>query len=74
MTDEFRVSRWLSAGQTANALGVSTTRVMQLRRSRELPGRSTPLGYFYQRADVARLKRARARAGARKPSRVRVAS
>lgn len=51
--------RWMSASQVAEQLGVSTTRVKQLRQSRELRGKETCLGYFYLRQDVLRLARKR---------------
>lgn len=58
--DRSRFEEWLTGGETAHLLGVSASRVGQLRRERRLDGRYTTLGYFYHRADVERLLTARA--------------
>jgi hypothetical protein len=52
---------WLSAVQVAELLGVTRSRVGQLRREQQIPAERTPLGYLYHRDDVDCLLLARIR-------------
>ncbi len=51
--------RLLRAGQVAMRLGVSPTRVNQLRQCGVLEGLETPLGYLFTETQVERLERTR---------------
>lgn len=55
-----RFEEWLTGSEAAHLLGISASRVGQLRREQRLEGRYTTLGYFYHRGDVERLLTARA--------------
>jgi Helix-turn-helix domain len=52
---------WLSSAQVAELLGISTTRVGQLRRESRLEATATPLGYLYHRGALDELLAARYR-------------
>jgi excisionase family DNA binding protein len=55
---------WLSSSQAAGTLGISVSRIGQLRRERRLPALQTPLGYLYHREDLATYLEARYRVSA----------
>ena len=50
----------LTAGQFARRLGVSATRVAQLRRAGRIVAQRTPLGFLYRERDLSRLEAERA--------------
>jgi hypothetical protein len=57
---------FLSTAQVAKLLGISPTRVIQLRRADRLPAKKTSLGYLFLEREVKEFKRERKRSARRK--------
>ena len=60
-TESAPIASWVSCGQAAAMLGLTASRVAQLRREHRLRAHRTALGWLYDPEDVKRFATERAK-------------